>query len=86
MKEIDISKVLNFAKNQKYEVSAAAFDLVDHIFKVDVPKGLKARKLSVQAMGMLMDGHMQYGYDESITDDETAHKAEAPADSSGEEE
>ena len=63
MKEIEISKVLNLAKGNKYATACAAFDLVDHIFKVEVPKNLKSRKLSVQAMTLLQDGVIKYGYE-----------------------
>lgn len=67
MKEIEIAKVLNLSKKQKYEIACATFDVVDHIFKVDVPRSLKTRKLAVQAMSLLSDGNVQYGYDENIT-------------------
>ena len=63
MKELEISKVLNLVKGNKYEAACAAFDLVDHIFKVDVPKSMKSRKLSVQAMSLLHDGNIQFGYE-----------------------
>ena len=65
MKEIEISKVLNLAKNQKYEVTCATFDLVDHIFKVDVPRSMKSRKLAVQSMSLIADGNIQYDYEKS---------------------
>lgn len=63
MKEMEISKVLNLVKGNKYEAACAAFDLVDHIFKVDVPKNMRSRKLSVQAMSLLHDGAIKFGYD-----------------------
>ena len=63
MKEIEIAKVLNLSKNQKYEITCATFDVVDHIFKIDVPRSLKPRKLAVQAMALLADGNVQYGYE-----------------------
>jgi len=63
MKEMEISKVLNLVKGNKYEAACAAFDLVDHIFKVDVPKNMRTRKLSVQAMTLLHDGAIKFGYD-----------------------
>ena len=65
MKEIEISKVLNLAKNQKYEVTCATFDLVDHIFKVDVPRSMKNRKLAVQSMSLIADGNIQYDYEKN---------------------
>lgn len=63
MKEIEMSKVLNLAKSQKYEVTCATFDLVDHIFKVDVPRSMKSRKLAVQSMSLIADGHIQFDYE-----------------------
>jgi len=63
MKEIEIAKVINLARDKKYEVTCAAFDLVDHIFKVDVGRSLKKRKLAVQAMSLLSEGHIKYGYE-----------------------
>jgi len=66
MKEIEIAKVINLARQKKYEITCAAFDLVDHIFKVDVARSLKKRKLAVQAMSLLSDGQVKYGYE---TDD-----------------
>jgi len=68
MKEMDISKVLNLVKGNKYEAACAAFDLVDHIFKVDVPKSMRARKLSVQAMTLLHDGVIKFGYEDKNVD------------------
>ena len=64
MKELEISKVLNLTKTQKYEMACATFDLVDHIFKVDIPRSLKHRKLAVQAISLLSDGLIQYGYED----------------------
>ncbi|MDH5717544.1 MAG: hypothetical protein OEZ22_07880 [Spirochaetia bacterium] len=76
MKEIEIAKVLGLAKKQKYEVTCASFDLVDHIFKVDLPRSLKNRKLAVQAMSLLAEGHIKYGFEkfEDNPKEETAKK------------
>ena len=63
MREIEISKVLGLSKSKKYEITCASFDLVDHIFKVEIPRSMKHRKLAVQAMNMLSEGHIQYGYE-----------------------
>lgn len=65
MKEIEISKVLQLAKGNKYEKSCATFDLVDHILKVDVPKSLRGKKPAVQAIVLLADEQIHYGYDTS---------------------
>ncbi len=63
MKDIEIAKVLYLSRNHKYETAVAAFDAVDHIFKLDVPRNLRTRKLAVQAMSLMADGVIRYGYD-----------------------
>ncbi|AFM12674.1 hypothetical protein [Turneriella parva] len=63
MKDIEIAKILYLAKSKKYEVACASFDVVDHLFKLDVPKGLKRRKSSVQTLSMLADEKVKFGYD-----------------------
>ncbi|RME93209.1 MAG: hypothetical protein D6767_01490 [Candidatus Hydrogenedentota bacterium] len=65
MKEIEISKVIHLAEGNKYEKSCATFDLVDHIYKVDMPKSLRGRKPAVQAMTLLAEGIIKYGYEDS---------------------
>lgn len=67
MKDIEIAKVLYLAKNHKYEVACASFDLVDHIFKVEVPKNVKGRKPAVQAMSLIAENQIQYGYEKEHT-------------------
>lgn len=63
MKDIEIAKILYLAKSKKYEVACASFDVVDHLFKLEIPKGLKRRKGAVQALSMLADEKVHYGYD-----------------------
>ena len=63
MRDIEIAKVLYLAKNKKYEVTCAAFDLVDHMPKVEMPRLLKGRKLAVQAMALIADEQVNYGYE-----------------------
>ena len=75
MKEMEITKVLNLVKGNKYEAACAAFDLVDHIFKVDVPKSMRTRKLSVQAMSLLHDGVIKFGYENK--NNEVVEKSQA---------
>ena len=75
MKHIEIAKVLTLAKENKYEMACATFDVVDHIFKVDVPRSLRGRKMSIQAMSLLADGVVQFGYEKD-------HSASAREDAS----
>ncbi len=63
MKDIEIAKILYLAKSKKYEVACASFDVVDHLFKLDVPKSLKRRKSAVQTLSLLADEKVRYGYD-----------------------
>jgi len=85
MREIEIGKVLGLSRAKKYEITCASFDLVDHIFKVEVPRSLKQRKLAVQAISLLSDGHIQYGYDQhgynAPEGAESDSEAETPASS-----
>lgn len=67
MKDIEIAKILYLAKNQKYEVTCATFDAVDHIFKLDIPRNLKGRKPAVQALTLMADGGVKYGYEKKPT-------------------
>ncbi len=66
MKNIDIKKVISLVEQKKFEVTCAAFDLADHIFKVEVPKSLRGRKLAVQSISLLSNEHIQYGYSKAI--------------------
>ena len=62
MRRMDISKVLELSDKKKFEVACATFDIVDHILKVDIPSFLKGRKLAVQAINLLADGQLKYGF------------------------
>lgn len=63
MKDIEIAKILYLAKSKKYEIACASFDVVDHLGKLEVPKGLKRRKGAVQTLSLLADEKVRYGYD-----------------------
>lgn len=65
MRDIEISKVLSLSKDKKYEIACACFDVVDHILKVDIPRSLKGRKRSVQAMSLIADENLKFGYEKS---------------------
>ncbi len=67
MKDIEIAKILYLARTKKYEVTCATFDTVDHIFKIDLPRSLKSRKLAVQALSLIADGIIKYGYEPTTT-------------------
>ncbi|MCS6983609.1 MAG: hypothetical protein NZM25_00590 [Leptospiraceae bacterium] len=63
MKDVEIAKILFLAKQKKYEVTCAIFDTADHIFKLEIPKHLRRRKLAVQALHLVADGLVKYGYE-----------------------
>ncbi len=65
MKELDIGRVINLAKNRKYEITVACFDVVENLPLLDVPRSMKGRKRAVQALSLLSDGEVQYGYNET---------------------
>lgn len=71
MKDIEIAKILLLAENNRYELACASFDVVDHINKIDMPASqksiLKNRKLAVQAMTLLSENQVKFGYDTSAT-------------------
>lgn len=64
IKDPDLTKILKISRGKRYEFTCAAFDLVDHIFKVDVPPSIaKNHKLPVQAILLLAQEHIRYGYE-----------------------
>lgn len=71
MKDIEIAKILFLAENNRYELACAGFDVVDHINKIDMSASqksiLKNRKLAVQAMTLLSENQVKFGYDNSAT-------------------
>ncbi len=77
MKQIPISKILNLTNKNKFEVTCATFDAVDHIFKLEITKSLKGRKSAVQVMTLLAGGHIQYGYDKPAIQEASEEEAEA---------
>ncbi len=63
MSSDNIKYVLDLTKEKKFEVICAGFDLVDAIFKIDVPTEFSDRKIAVQAIQLLGGGYIKYGYD-----------------------
>lgn len=61
--EFDILKVVELARFKKYEITAAGFAVLDKIDKIpNIPKKLKSRKVAIQAMYVLSEGLVKYGY------------------------
>lgn len=69
MKDIEITKILFLAQDNRYELTCAGFDVIDHINKIDLPgnlkNSLKTRKLAVQALTLLSEKQVQFGYEEN---------------------
>lgn len=58
----DIVKLIELAKHKKYETTLAGFSVIDKLERVPIPKKLKSRKISVQALYALSEGLVQYKY------------------------
>lgn len=68
MKDIEIAKVLFLAQDNRYELTCAGFDVIDHINKIEVSSSLKnslkTRKLAVQALTLLSEKQVQFDYEQ----------------------
>ncbi len=71
-KEFEISKLLKLAQNHKYATTVAAFEAIEMMEQIDIPKKLINRKPAVKALHALSEGLVQYDY----IDDETRAKLE----------
>jgi hypothetical protein len=61
--DFDILKVVELARFKKYEITAAGFAVLDKIDKIpNIPKKMKSHKVAVQAMYVLSEGLIKYGY------------------------
>jgi hypothetical protein len=60
--EFDISKLIELVRVSKYEMTSAGFAALDKIDRLPVPQKLKNRKIAVQALSVLSEGSIQYGY------------------------
>ncbi|MCC5813312.1 MAG: DNA primase [Leptospira sp.] len=72
-KDFDIVKLIELARHKKYETTIAGFGVIDKLERVPIPKKLKSRKISVQALHALSEGLVQYKY---LTKDEKTYIAE----------
>ncbi|HMU84470.1 MAG TPA: DNA primase [Leptospiraceae bacterium] len=61
-KEFEISKLLQLAEKEKYATTVAAFEVIDKLEQIDIPKKYTNRKPAVKAMIALSDGIVQYDY------------------------
>ncbi|MBL8019198.1 MAG: DNA primase [Leptospirales bacterium] len=61
-KEFEISKLLSLANKEKYATTVAAFEVIDKLEQIEIPKKYTNRKPAVKAMIALSDGIVQYDY------------------------
>lgn len=78
-KEFEISKLLKLAQNHKYATTVAAFEAIEMMEQIDIPKKLINRKPAVKALHALSETLVQYDY----IDDETRAKLEEELKGSG---
>ncbi len=71
-KEFEISKLLELTGKQKYASTVAAFEVIEFLEQLDVPRKIMNRKPSIKALSMLADGLLQWDF----IDDETRLKLE----------
>ena len=66
-KEFEISKLLKITANNKYEATVAAFEVVNNLNKINIPKKEQNRKPAVKAMLSLARDDIQYDYIDDAT-------------------
>ncbi|MBI3395582.1 MAG: DNA primase [Spirochaetia bacterium] len=71
-KEFEISKLLELARENKYATTVAAFEAIEMMEQIDIPKKMLNRKPAVKAMFALTEKLVQYDY----IDDEARAKLE----------
>lgn len=60
--DFDIVALIELCREKKYESCVAGFGILDKIEKIPLPKKIKNRKLTVQALYALSNGLAQYKY------------------------
>jgi TATA-binding protein-associated factor Taf7 len=61
-REFEISKLLNLADKEKYATTVAAFEVIDKLEQIEIPRRYVARKPAVKAMIALSEGIVRYDY------------------------
>ncbi len=61
-KEFEISKLLELTDKAKYAVTVAAFETVDKLDQLDLPRKYSGKKASVRAMMALSEGIVTYDF------------------------
>lgn len=60
--EFEIKRLLELTQNHKYAATVAAFEVVDLIDQIVVPKSFMNRKPSIKAMQIMSENTVQYGF------------------------
>ncbi len=61
-KDFEISKLLDLSREQKYATTVAAFEVIDMLEQIDVPRKMANRKPAVKAMNALFEQTVQWDY------------------------
>lgn len=61
-KEFEISKLLDLSRENKYATTVAAFEVIDMLEQIDIPRKLANRKPAVKAMSALSEATVQWDY------------------------
>ncbi len=69
-REFEISRLLELTATEKYATTVAAFEVIEMIDQLDIPKKVQHRKPSIQALTLLADKHIQWDYIEDSAREE----------------
>ncbi|MBE7437557.1 MAG: hypothetical protein HS115_03805 [Spirochaetales bacterium] len=61
-KDFDITKLLDLTRESKYATTVAAFEAIDLLEQINVPRKYRSRKPAIQALYALSDGLIRYDY------------------------
>lgn len=61
-KQFEITKLLSITENDKYATAVAAFEVIDQLSVLELPKKWKNRKPAVQAMMAISEETVKFGY------------------------
>ncbi|MCR9142000.1 MAG: hypothetical protein NXI24_07090 [bacterium] len=61
-KDFEISKLLDLSRDQKYATTVAAFEVIDMLEQIDIPRKMANRKPAVKAMNALFEKTVQWDY------------------------
>jgi len=61
-KDFDITRLLDLTRESKYATTVAAFEAIDLLEQINVPRKYRTRKPAIQALYALSDGLVRYDY------------------------